>query len=87
MFYIYILKSLRDLRTYVGHTEDIAVRLRQHNLGKVNATHSRRPFELIYTERCINMAEAKRREKYWKSGGGRRKLKNYFTNGFPPIQF
>jgi hypothetical protein len=30
-----------------------------------------------------NITQAKKREKYWKSGAGRRKLKSFFKNGFP----
>ena len=84
MHQVYILKSLKDFRTYVGHSEDVVVRLAEHNSGKVKATFNRRPLEIIYTEDVVTLKEAKAREKYWKSGVGRRKLKQYFKEGFPP---
>ena len=80
MFYIYILKSLKDNRTYVGYTNDLERRLFEHNSGKNIATKNRRPLELIFSEQFETSAEAKKRELYWKSGGGRRKLKNLFES-------
>ncbi len=85
MYTVYILKSLKDLKTYAGYAENAENRLREHNLGKVKATKNRRPFVILYLENFQELAEAKRREKYWKSGAGRRKLKKYFREGFPPI--
>ena len=87
MYYVYILQSLKDLRTYIGYSADVAKRLYEHNLGKVTATKHRKPFKLLHTEEFGNLAEAKKRELYWKSGAGRRKLKGYFSNGFPPIRY
>ncbi|MBI2515047.1 GIY-YIG nuclease family protein [Candidatus Wolfebacteria bacterium] len=84
MYYVYILQSLKDNRTYVGYTQNITNRLHQHNNGEVRATANRQPFKLLYLEECQNLIEAKSRENYWKSGGGRRKLKKYFLDGFPP---
>ncbi len=82
MFYIYILKSLKDNRTYVGYTNDLERRLSEHNSGKNIATKNRRPLELIFSEQFETSAEAKKRELYWKSGGGRRKLKTLFKDKF-----
>jgi len=84
MFYVYILQSLKDKRTYVGFCKSIAERLRVHNSGKVNATKHRRPFVILLTEKFNILKEAKDREKYWKTGSGRRKLKQFFRHGFPP---
>lgn len=79
MFYVYILQSLKDLKTYTGFTNDIDERLRQHNSGQVKATQYRRPFKILFTEQFTTSAEAKRRESYWKAGAGRRKLKEFFS--------
>jgi putative endonuclease len=85
MWYCYILQSLKDKRTYTGYTGDIKKRLASHNQGKVNATKNRRPFVILFTEEMMNENEAKRRELYWKSGAGRRKLKEFFKIGFPRL--
>ncbi|MBU4348381.1 GIY-YIG nuclease family protein [Patescibacteria group bacterium] len=50
MYTIYILQSLKNLRTYAGYTENLKLRLQQHNLGKVNTTKNRRPLIIIFTE-------------------------------------
>ena len=86
MYYIYILISLKDDRTYTGFCKDITERIKIHNSGKVKATQHRTPFRVVYTERAKTIKMAKHREKYWKSGAGRRKLKSFFKKGFPPIQ-
>ena len=75
MFYIYILKSLKDNKTYVGYTNNVDRRLTEHNSGKNIATKNRRPLELIFSEEFETSIEARKRGLYWKSGGGRRKLK------------
>lgn len=84
MYDVYILKSLKDFRTYTGYAKDAESRLKEHNSGKVNATKNRRPLKILYTEKALTLAVAKKRELYWKSGVGRRKLKQYFKTGFPP---
>jgi len=78
MYFIYILQSLKDIRTYVGYSKDVNNRLIQHNSGQVPATKNRRPLKLIFTESFTTEQEAKRRELYWKSGAGRRKMKSLF---------
>lgn len=47
-----------------------------HNAGKVISTKNRGPFELIYYEACLNSQDAFLREKYLKSGMGKRYIRN-----------
>ena len=47
MFYVYVLKSLRDGKHYVGQTSDLKKRIRQHLAGMVKSTRGRRPFEVL----------------------------------------
>ncbi len=75
MYYTYVLLSEKDGKLYVGCTRRLNVRLGEHNDGKVSATKSRRPLVLIYFEGCLNEAKAFRREKYFKTGFGRKYLK------------
>ncbi|MCK9484970.1 MAG: GIY-YIG nuclease family protein, partial [Candidatus Marinimicrobia bacterium] len=70
MWSVYVLRSLRDGRYYVGMSEDVQKRLRTHNMGKVSSTKSRRPFELIYTQECSNRETARDMEKYLKTSAG-----------------
>ena len=78
MYFIYVLQSLKDQRTYVGYTDNVERRFIQHNSGYVRSTKHRIPFKLLFTENFLTSAEVKKRELYWKSGGGRRKLKDLF---------
>lgn len=70
MYYVYILRSLRDKNHYVGLTSDVFKRLEYHNKGKVVSTKARTPFELLYKEVYATRAEAREREKYLKSYRG-----------------
>ncbi len=75
MVFVYAISSLKHNYIYVGMTQDIAERVSRHNGGKEKTTKFYAPFELIYTERCKTRAEARVREKYWKSGVGKEKLR------------
>jgi len=37
-FYVYILKSTIANRRYIGSCEDIQIRLKEHNAGKVRSS-------------------------------------------------
>jgi len=75
MFYTYVLESVTDKKLYIGFTQDLKKRFYEHNQGLVQATKSRRPLILLYYEACLNESKAIKREKYFKSGFGRRFLK------------
>ncbi len=47
MYYVYLLKSLKDNKYYIGQTNNVDKRLAIHNLGQVQSTKSRRPFKLV----------------------------------------
>jgi putative endonuclease len=78
MFYLYILQSLKDKRTYVGYTANIERRIYEHNSGRVLATKNRKPLKILKVEIYKTPHEAKKRELYWKSGAGRERLKKFF---------
>ena len=75
MFFIYILKSLKDEKLYVGFTNNLKRRLNNHNKGKVFSTKSRCPFGLIYYEAYLSKEDAQKREKFFKTGWGRNYIK------------
>jgi putative endonuclease len=75
MYYTYVLQSSKDKNYYTGWTVDLRGRLKQHNDGKVYSTRLREPLEVIYYEACLNKDDATQREKYLKSGIGKRYLK------------
>mgnify|MGYP001565065864 CR=1 FL=1 len=83
MYYIYILKSSKDNKFYIGYTKNLKLRFEQHNRGLVDSTKNRKPFKLIYYEACLNQQDATHREKYLKTFHGtmfiKKRLKSYLT--------
>lgn len=74
-YYVYVLRSKKDGRWYIGFTVDLRKRFREHNERRSNYTKGRGPFELIYYEAYRNEFDARTREKQIKSGQGRAYLK------------
>lgn len=62
MFYLYVLKSKKDLQFYIGSTNDLRKRFKEHNEGKVFSTKARRPFEIVYYEAYKSESDARVRE-------------------------
>jgi putative endonuclease len=75
-YYTYILQSATDGKLYTGCTNDLRKRLRLHCSGKVTSTAKRLPIALVYYEASLNQQDAFAREKYLKSGMGKRYLRN-----------
>ncbi|EKD85726.1 MAG: hypothetical protein ACD_37C00642G0002 [uncultured bacterium] len=75
-YYVYLLQSLESNKWYTGFTNDLRKRFDEHQNNESAYTKGRGPFKLIYYEACLNKLDAKAREKYLKSGMGRRYLKN-----------
>jgi putative endonuclease len=82
MYYVYVLKSTKDDEWYTGCTNNIKRRLEEHNTGKVPSTKERIPFVLIYCEMSPNAKDSYKREKYLKSGPGKKYLRNRLSNHF-----
>ncbi len=76
MFTVYALKSEKDGRIYVGFTQDINRRLKEHNSGKTKSTKGWAPWFVIFTEEVETREEARAREIYLKSGVGKEYLKS-----------
>jgi len=74
--YTYILQSKKNKRWYTGCTNDLRKRFKEHNDNLVFSTKGRGPFKLIYYEACLSKDDAFARERYLKSGMGKRYLKN-----------
>jgi len=74
MYYTYVLKCQEDQKLYIGFADNLKNRLIKHNRGQVKSTKDRRPLKLVYLEGCLNKNKAIKREKYFKTGFGRRFL-------------
>ncbi|MDO8514062.1 MAG: GIY-YIG nuclease family protein [bacterium] len=86
MFYVYVLKSEKDGKLYIGHSNDLKRRLAEHNDGKSMSTKVRKPFKLVYYEAYASSSDAKYREHQLKRFSGatthlRKRIKNSLTQG------
>ncbi len=75
MFYVYVLRSLKNGSLYIGYTADLKKRFKEHNNGENMSTKPFTPYRIIFYEAFLNRTDAKNREEYLKSGYGRRTLK------------
>lgn len=73
MFYVYVLKSMKDQKLYIGQTNDLKRRFEEHNNGLSTSTKHRRPFKLVYYEAYLARKDAVIREMKLK------KFKNSYT--------
>ncbi len=75
MHYVYILLNEAKTRTYIGVTDDVEKRLKEHNTGRVKSSNPYRLYKIIHTESFETLSEARQREKFYKSTTGRRRIK------------
>lgn len=69
MYHVYLLKSKKDDRLYIGYTSDVERRLQAHNAGLVTYTRKYLPWVLVYYESFRSLEDAKKREKALKYFG------------------
>jgi len=82
MYYVYILENFEDKSLYIGYTSDLRKRIKDHIEGRgTRTTRIKKGWKLIYYESYFDKRDAFCREKFLKSGSGRRyiykQLKNY----------
>ena len=75
MYYVYIIKSLKDGRHYTGFTNNLELRLQQHHQNKTRSLKYKGPFELILKEIYPTSQEARKRELQIKKFKGGRAFK------------
>ena len=81
MSFVYILKSSKDQKLYVGTTDDLDKRFERHNKGQVKSTKNRRPLMLVFSKKFDTLSDARKYEwmlKYTPAGG---KLKKRLVSG------
>jgi putative endonuclease len=75
VYYVYVLRSLRNNKRYVGYTGKAPLeKLAEHNGGSTRWTRKNRPFVLLYQEAYDDSKVARQPELFLKSGKGRRWL-------------
>ena len=84
MYFVYALKSLTRNYIYVGLSDNLERRVEEHNSGWERTTKPYRPFKLIFTELLVSRPDARKKERYLKSGVGKEFLKSLQVSGFEP---
>lgn len=74
-YYVYVLRSINHNFLYVGFTEDLKKRFKEHNNKEELSTKYYAPFDLIHYEAYKCGKDAKRREEYLKTTKGKTTLK------------
>ena len=76
MWYVYVLRSNKAKQWYTGSTKDLRKRIISHNKSMNKSTKYGVPWELIYFEASLDHDDARARERYLKSGPGKKYLRN-----------
>ncbi len=81
MYWIYLLENQNDKSWYIGYTSDLKKRLKEHQTGQGGKTTKKKQnWVLIYCEGYLTKKDAEGRERFLKSGSGRRYLKKQINN-------
>jgi putative endonuclease len=79
MWYVYVIRSVRNPDfIYIGYTNNIDLRLQQHNLGRSPSTKTHAPYEIEFYMVFKSENQAKNIEAYFKTGSGKAILKKRF---------
>jgi putative endonuclease len=65
-YWVYIIESLKDHSFYIGYSENLENRLKQHNNGESTYSSLKIPWKLVYYEEFDNKKAALIREKFLK---------------------
>jgi predicted GIY-YIG superfamily endonuclease len=83
MYYVYVLKSKRSGKRYVGFTSrSVSQRLKEHNSGVRFWDRNNKPFVLLHSEEFSSLRDARNREAFLKTSSGRRLLDRLFPLSF-----
>ncbi len=84
IWYTYVLYSKKLDKFYIGLTDDLKRRLKEHRDGKTYTTLRMKGHKLVYYEVCLSKKDAQAREKQLKTGFGRgylrKRLENFLGN-------
>ncbi len=76
--FVYVIRSKKDGRFYVGITANVEKRVLEHNLGRTKSTKRYVPWELFFFETYLDRLKARVREKYLKTGYGKQWIKEKY---------
>ncbi|MEX2597777.1 MAG: GIY-YIG nuclease family protein [Salibacteraceae bacterium] len=81
--HVYILRSLKNDRFYIGQTQNIQTRIEKHNAGYVKSTKPFSPWVIVYLETCEDRSSAMKREKKLKALKSRDILNKFVAQLIP----
>jgi len=68
-YQVYVIQN-EEGRFYIGMSEDVEVRLQQHNEGVSKWTRNRGPWKLVWTSEAMSISEARKFENHLKAQKG-----------------
>ena len=86
-FGVYILKSTKNNRYYVGSTDNIERRVGEHNLGRVTSTKLMTPWELKVFIQCESLSQSRSNEFRLKKYKRRDILEKVIIDGVFPWEY
>jgi putative endonuclease len=79
-FYLYILKSKKTDKFYIGHTNDLERRITEHNSGQTKSTKSGIPWEIVFKREFNSNTEANQAELKLKKMKSRKYIENFISD-------
>jgi len=76
MYYVYILYSEKLDKLYIGRTEDLKRRIKDHNTGSSTFCKSGKPWKIVHYQAFVSKKDSIREESFLKTGKGRQRV-NY----------
>ena len=83
MITVYVIRGLETGKRYVGISNDVSRRLAEHRRGNAKGSRMIGAFELLHVEQYPDYPDARKRERYLKSGKGREWLDQKFGGSWP----
>jgi len=85
MWYAYVLENVENKKFYIGSTDNLRRRVKEHNQGRGgNYTRKQGKFKIVFYEAFIEKKDALKAERFFKTGYGREvlkdKLESYLEN-------
>lgn len=75
MYYVYVIKSIKNNMLYVGRSSNLKRRIMEHKSGNVKSTKKMLPIVVVFYESFLSKQDSIRRERYFKTTKGKSSLK------------
>ncbi len=85
LYYVYFLKSLKDGSYYIGVSDNVQRRFKEHNNGLSKSTKTKRPWEIVRVEKFNDIREAYQREKFLKAKKSKKIIEIIIRSDSPDV--